>query len=417
MPASTSRGQRRGVTRRVWARRAVAALALACVTHAHAGATVDAAIAALRQRAIDTHSDALHIVHNERVLLDVRSGDSADAIELMSVTKSVVALLVGRLVTQGRIASIDQPVSDWYPEWRQGRKAAITLRMLLDHSSGLQNAPDARTEIYPAPDVVQLALAAELDADPGTRFAYNNKAVNLIAGIVRHASGQPMDVYAREALFVPLGIDAAPWTKDKAGNPHGMAGLPLMAADLARIGRLVLARGVWNGEQLIDAAYIDRMLAPSARLDEVGLLWWRRPVWTRFSVDARSFALLEEHAIDATLVAALRPLDGKRFADQAALHAALASALGPAWNERWQRDVVATRGIGPYRAFNADIGPIGAYEANGYLGQYLVVVPSTGLIGVRQIKEREDSAPDDNFAEFTERLLALSAAIEAEAAD
>src|SRR3546814_19063982 len=68
-----------------------------------------------------------------------------------------------------------QPVADFYPEWKQGQKQQITLRMLLNHSSGLQNARRADVEIYPAPDAIQLALAAELSSKPGTAASYNNK--------------------------------------------------------------------------------------------------------------------------------------------------------------------------------------------------------------------------------------------------
>ena len=374
------------------------------------------ALVHLRQRGSESRSDALYIQRGDTVLLDEATASSPEPIELMSATKSVVALVVGRLVTQGRIASIDQPVSDWYPEWKQGRKKGITLRMLLDHTSGLQDLPTTTQEVHPASDVVQLALAAELDAYPGARFFYSNKAVNLIAGIVQRAAGMPMDVYARTELFAPLGIAAGDWMKDAAGNPHAYAGLSLTAHDAARLGRLVLQRGAWSGTPLIDPAYIDAMLAASAASDEVGLLWWRRPAWLHFSIDARTFAMLDEKQIDAALIDALRPLDGQRYDSFAALAAALETALGPDWRGRWQRQVVATSGIGPYRAFHWEAGPTSAYEAQGYLGQYIVVIPATDLVGVRQIKERDDYAPGDSFDDFTDAMLKFSAALEGEVA-
>ena len=79
----------------------------------------------------------------------------------MSATKSIVSLAIGRLIDSGKITSLDQPVSDFYPEWKQGRKKLITVRHLLNHTSGIQNPP-ITTEIYASPDFVQLALAAEL---------------------------------------------------------------------------------------------------------------------------------------------------------------------------------------------------------------------------------------------------------------
>lgn len=104
-------------------------------------------------------------------------------------------------MTLGKLTSIDEPVHAFFPEWRQGRKRDITVRMLMEHTSGLQNVPMTTLEIYPSPDFVQLALCAELDAEPGTTFAYNNKAVNLLAGIVERADDErwfdAMDAPAR----------------------------------------------------------------------------------------------------------------------------------------------------------------------------------------------------------------------------
>ena len=96
----------------------------------------------------------------------------------MSATKSVVALAIVLLLDEGKLASLDEPVSNIFAEWKQGRKRDITVRMLLDHTSGLQNVANAGEELEAAPDLVKLALAAELSSDPGTTFSYNTKATN-----------------------------------------------------------------------------------------------------------------------------------------------------------------------------------------------------------------------------------------------
>jgi CubicO group peptidase (beta-lactamase class C family) len=259
---------------------AVAAPAVAATPPA-ALPPAEAALQRLVDGARQSHSDTLLVTRGGREI--ARLGNVDAPIELMSATKSVVALGIGQLVGDGRIESLDQPVSDFYPEWKQGRKRDITVRMLLDHTSGLQNVPRAPVEIYPAPDVVQLALAAELDSAPGEAFSYNNKAVNLLSGIVVKASGQPMDEFFRDGLFATLGITPGPWEKDAAGNPHAMSGLPLSARDAAKIGQLVLDRGRVGGQQPVPAAFIDAMLAPGARTGEAGLLWWRRVAWERLT--------------------------------------------------------------------------------------------------------------------------------------
>src|SRR5690606_18178833 len=117
----------------------------------------------------------------------------------------------------------------------------------------------ATEEVNPSPDVVQLALCAELDAEPGTVWAYNNKAVNLLAGIVERASGRKLDAFA--------------WERDQAGNPRASGGLLMRAADLAKLGQLVLQRGEWRGRRLVAEAWFAEMERRAGEGDESTLLW------------------------------------------------------------------------------------------------------------------------------------------------
>src|SRR5690606_9210339 len=141
------------------------------------------------------------------------------------------------------------PVHAFFPAWRQGEKRAITIRHLLEHTSGLRASPTTE-EIYASPDFVRLALGADLVSKPGAAFAYNNKAVNLLVGIVGIVAGRPLDDLVRAELFAPLGITEFAWMRDRAGNPHGMSGLSLGAHDLARIGQMLLDGGQWKGRRI-----------------------------------------------------------------------------------------------------------------------------------------------------------------------
>ena len=201
------------------------------------------AIEALLAEAQASNSSGLVVIRDGEVLIDWVAEQEGEPIETMSVTKSIVALGVARLLTTGELASLDTPLAEIFPEWRQGRKVDVTVRHLLNHTSGLQNHPNAGAEIYPRPDFVQLALAAELDHAPGSHYAYNNKATNLIAGLFPPLTGSDMAEYLGRELFVPLGIEHWGWYRDAAGNPAGMAGLQLHPRDLARFGQLVLDGG------------------------------------------------------------------------------------------------------------------------------------------------------------------------------
>lgn len=230
-------------------------------------------LAQLTRRARETHSDGFTILHRGENLPDHSFERTDEPISIMSVTKMVIALAFGRLLDAGTIASLDIPVADILPEWRQGRKRDVTLRMVLNHTSGVQNDPNAGIEIEPSPDWTQLALCADLEADPGTVFAYNNKAVLLLPPIIERLVGQPLDAYLRDTLLVPLGITEEAWYRDPVGTPFAAGGLHLRGADLAKVGQLLLARGIWEGQRIVSNEWIDTMTSPGQAIrPDFGLL-------------------------------------------------------------------------------------------------------------------------------------------------
>ena len=370
------------------------------------------ALQQLLQRGKQTHSDAVLVLQDGRELGHYYAHDKAPGpIELMSVTKSVVALGIGQLLDAGKLKSLDQPVADFYPEWRQGRKQDITIRMLLDHTSGLQDLPRTGVEVQPAPDAIQLALAAELVSKPGTDAFYSNKAVNLLAGIIDKASGQPMDVFFRGGLFKSMGIQPGPWAKDQTGHPYAYAGLPLTAADLAKLGQLVLDHGRWQGQQLLSASFVDTMLAPASMEEQYGLLWWRERHWTHFDPDPPSFDMLRKHGVPEATVAKLQNgLRDVHFDSIDAMQAGLVKVLGPQAHAIVNEQLVS-RGIGPGRLFKVDYGPVVAWNGNGDGGQYVVIVPQAGLVAVRQINaEGDQESPGEGYDDFITGVIALAEA-------
>lgn len=368
----------------------------------------EAALAAIVEGAESSHSDSLLIMVDGKVVLERYGDHHAPVLETMSVTKSVVSLAIGALIGEGKITGLDVPIHSYFPEWNQGRKKLITLRMLLDHTSGLQNELRPVIEIYPAPDVIKLALAAELDHEPGTQMRYNNKAVNLLAAVIERASGEPMDIYVQRALLGPLGVKAGPWYRDAAGNPHAMAGLALDARGMAAVGQLVLDRGKAAGRQIVPESYIQQMLAPSRRSSDVGLLWMPRVAWVRFHADADSVSMLATAGVNEEFLNRIRPLQGQTFGSPDALYEALGRQLGDNWFEQWNRELIEPHGIGPWRPFHSQKGPVETFEANGSLGQYIVVIPKARLVAVRQIRESQEPVEADSYSDFTARVQALA---------
>ena len=104
-----------------------------------------------------------------------------------------------------------------------------------------------------------------MDADPGTKWAYNSGGSQLLSGIVRTATGRHIDEYASERLFRPIGIEDFHWKKTPTGHPDTEGGLYLSAGDLARIGYLYLRDGMWAGQRILPAGWVARATTRHAK--------------------------------------------------------------------------------------------------------------------------------------------------------
>jgi CubicO group peptidase (beta-lactamase class C family) len=349
-----------------------------------------AALERLRKRAEETDSDALVVIKDGKLVVEWTFGKPEGPIEAMSATKSVVSLAVGRLIDDGKIASLDQPVHEFYPEWRPGRKRRITIRHLLNHTSGVHVDPSS-TEFSDSGDGVKLALAAEISDDPGTKFVYNNKAVNLLAGIVEKAAGMPLDRYVGETIFKPMGITEFSWLHDGAGNPQGMAGLQIRARDFAKVGQMMLDKGVWRGRRIVSERWVELSTTAAQSLEPTcGLLWWLALGDLLTVDDAYIEAIKAYGATDATLEALRtvkgRPLEPMQFAAEVGGTLRKDAAIRPKLDEIQQLN---RQGKGPMPKRTPG-RPIAFYAA-GYLGQVLVVYPQARLVAVRQFRSPGDA--------------------------
>lgn len=359
---------------------------------------------ALMDTARVTESSALVVLRDGEVLVEYYSDEDTGLLETMSVTKSIVALGVARMLTTGDLPSLDTTVAEYFPEWRQGNKRDITIRHLLNHTSGLQNVASTSEEIYPSPDFVQLALAAELEHGPGERFSYNNKAVNLLAGLFPIITDERMDRYIAREIFRPLGIDEWNWSLDDAGNPHGMSGLQLHPGDLATLGQLVLDDGRYDGTEVIDPDILAEFMAPGSEFDPTsGLLWWREPAESYYVIDDALLQRYREAGVPDEIIEQIEPIKG-RYEDRGEVTRALAESFGPNWQQTLMPEI-APRGLPPARASASE--EIAAWSAQGYMGQYLVVVPETKVVAVRMLQPSDDLASGHEFAAFPAQVARL----------
>ncbi|HEX6226827.1 MAG TPA: serine hydrolase [Chryseolinea sp.] len=378
-----------------------------------------AALNTLVNRARETHSSALVVYHDDKLILDECFDKTCEPIDAMSATKSIVSLGIGLLITEGILSSIDERVFNFYPEWNQGLKKEITIRHLLNHTSGIQSLRYA-SEIYQSPDYVQLALAADIDTEPGTTFFYNNKAVNLLAGIIEKASGMRMDHYISEKIFKPLEIENFIWLTDafvysfrsgydsaylKKGNPIGMAGLLIHASDMAKIGLLVFHRGNWQGKQIIAESWIDECMKPGQNFNATyGLLWWLiyDPTTSYITFDGQDIQKLRDLRLNDTLIHDLESVSG-RYRDSEAFWKtveALTSVKAMGGRTALREALFKRSFFEDIYTFVTQHSRIVGVAARGSLGQLMNVFPDKKLVVVRTIRQGNSKSPADNFTDF-----------------
>lgn len=221
------------------------------------------------------HSDALIVLKDGRVLTERYFGSPSRPVHLASVTKAVVSLAIMTLLAEGRIASLDAPMSTWFPGWTVGPKRGVTLRHVLTHRSGLnceRGIARGDQKLFQERDTVDFAAAQPLSDEPGKRYCYNNAAIQLLAEVIDRSAGEPADDYLDRRIFKPLGATKTRWLFDRSGKPLLYGGLSLTARDLAKIGQLMLQEGRWEERQLIPAEIVRRFTSPSENAD-LGLIW------------------------------------------------------------------------------------------------------------------------------------------------
>jgi CubicO group peptidase (beta-lactamase class C family) len=226
----------------------------------------------------DRSSDVL-VVRGGKIVAERYAADSNvdRKQQIASAAKSMISVLVGVCIDQGKIKSIDQSAADFIAPWRGTPKAAITVRHLLTMTSGLDDKGLALRGI--TGDQFAINAAAPQMAPPGTRWAYQTAMFHLLYHVVAHAAGEPFEAFATRNLTGPLGMQHTDWVTSQGQGASGPVTNYYTAAcsgrDLARFGLMALRGGRWDGKQIVSASYLKQATSPSQALNpSYGFLWW-----------------------------------------------------------------------------------------------------------------------------------------------
>lgn len=209
--------------------------------------------------------------------------------DLRSISKSVTGLVAGIVHGRGQL-DLQQPVLDSFPELADlatPERRQITVQHLLDMTVGWEwdewtvpygNLANSETRMALALDRNRHLLGLPMLHTPGTQWAYSGGATALLADVIERRTGQPLKDLAQAVLFDPLGIAPVTWRADRHGRTLAFSGLRLRPRELARIGRLLLDGGQWQGRPVVPAAWIADTLAtrvPAVDGLTFGRQWWQ----------------------------------------------------------------------------------------------------------------------------------------------
>jgi len=194
-----------------------------------------------------------------------------------SAAKSVISMLIGIAVDEGKIKSIDEPASNYLPEYKKNGREKISIRDLLLMASGLdwnesgKNPLSHNAEGYFGSDLKGLISRLNIVDKPGKKFNYQSGNTQILGYILEKATGKTVTANMKEKLWDPLGASSdAFWSLDKEnGDEKAFCCMYATARDFALLGRVLLNKGKVGGKQIVPQWYMEEMIkTPSLQTSE-----------------------------------------------------------------------------------------------------------------------------------------------------
>jgi CubicO group peptidase (beta-lactamase class C family) len=305
-----------------------------------------------------TRTAAFVVIRNDSVLFEnyYNGYERGQLMNVFSVSKSVTSLLIGLAVQDGYIKSVHDPVTNYIPELSGGdeRFQRLTIEHLLNMRSGLKfnetysSRLSKMAKLFYGKDQLGLIKKMKFAHEPGTVYEYQSVSTAILGIALEKATGKELGKYLEEKIWIPLGMEFdATWSLDdeKHRSAKAYQGLNITAIDLAKIGRLYLNGGKWNGKQIIHPEWIKKSITPNVNNDGYQYQWYSSAYW--YNSEGKFFP----DTISAKEIVEKSEYKYYRFEKM---------------KDQW-RIIVYTD----------------AFSAVGYLGQFLYVYPEKNLIMVR----------------------------------
>jgi CubicO group peptidase (beta-lactamase class C family) len=214
-----------------------------------------------------------------------------------SVAKSVTSTLVGAAIQDGKIKSINDPVTAYVPDLKGSAYEGVTVRQMLMMSSGVkwnEDYVDPNSDVAKAGGSVtepgvnpMVSYLRKLPRahEPGTTWHYNTGETDLVGVLVSKATGESLAQYASEKIWQPYGMERdAVWMTDPGGQERGGCCISMTLRDYGRVGLFIADGGVANGKQVVPKGWVAEATKREITSKEInegqggyGYFWWIRP--------------------------------------------------------------------------------------------------------------------------------------------
>lgn len=191
----------------------------------------------------------------------------SEIINSFSISKSFVSLLAGIAISEGYLKDVRVKITDYLPELKNPGFDQITIEHLLNMCSGIKfndGVVIPYTNIakyYYGEHIVSYIKHLKTKEKPGVKFEYKDVNTQLLSIIISRATGRTLSEYMQEKIWVPMGMESdAKWIIDnrKNGIERSFCCMNAIARDYAKMGRLCLNKGTWNGKQVVPGEWIEK---------------------------------------------------------------------------------------------------------------------------------------------------------------
>ena len=301
-----------------------------------------------------TYTNALLVMKDGKIVSEIYRNNSNDRTRFMgwSMTKSVTSVLVGRALEEGRIKSLDDPITKYLPELKGSGYDGASVRQILQMRSGVDyeerydfaNPGTAATNHINAlvKNVARFADAARTIKrlhEPGKVFQYKTLDTAVLGWLIERVTGTSVAAYTAQTLWEPLGTESdAFYIMDGApgvGREFSGAGFNATLRDWARFGLMMMNKGSANGHQIVSPDWVETSTAPAATEDAsggYGFQWWTMPNAPAYSAIGLQGQYVFVDPLTRTVVVKLSyfpPGPGDRESAETSAFLAAASAWKP----------------------------------------------------------------------------------------